>query len=186
MYLSLSVQDQFINLIRKDFDTFLKQLNYPIRFDYKRFNVWSDTEKYQWKEDASVWMQKRDKAPTYFSVTLDGIDICTFDTTMSKDQTLKQFYNGFLKAYQLPDDHPNKVFIDKECYLDVLIAKSQKDESKREENLEKIKQSDVADDLEAEGKQIAIKIAEMDVAETRAKTQKLKAEREDSSSILTT
>lgn len=157
--LSLSVKDAFISHLKGQFSAFLDQLGYKEPFDYNsRIHVWADTDKFNYKEDAFVWGQKREKMPTIYNVTLDGVDICTFDDQMSKEKVMLEFWKGFLEAYKRPKDSPNKVFIDRSNYLRAYEDHVEKQKKKKEKIREQIKNKPTKTLLEKEAKKLALDV----------------------------
>ena len=99
--LSDGVQEKFRLFIKPHFDQFLSEIKYFGDFDYNRITVWADIDMYNWKEDAFVWGQKREKASKTFQVFFDSKLVCYLNEHEDKDKTLRNFWKGFLEAYEI-------------------------------------------------------------------------------------
>lgn len=67
------------------------------KFD-KRIQILSDIDIFRWKEDISVWGQKREKIAQHYSVYFDNIFICGFDDTDSKEKVMLEWWKGLKQA----------------------------------------------------------------------------------------
>lgn len=159
MELSLPVQERFRQFIRPEIKLLLTQLNYDTEFDINRVTVWADTDQFKWKEDEYVWSQKRGRMGNVYSVYIDGIFICHIGDNRRKKDTLKDFWQGFLKAYSLDDNDPGKLWIDKSIYDKKLQEKKAKRQKQDEQILKAIEAKPVKSEDEAIAKEIALDVA---------------------------
>jgi len=88
----LKIKDKLITELSKSFDP-------KVNFD-KRLRVSSDLQVFNFKEDKSVWKQKRGLLPEYFTVYFDDEYICGFDDTQTIEWVVLQFWKGFKHAYE--------------------------------------------------------------------------------------
>lgn len=156
--LSLSAQDTFRRFITPHLNQFTTEIKYDKPFDTDRITVWADTEMYKWKEDKIVFDQEKGKTPNIFQVFVDGIFICYFANHIPRKQTLREFWQGFLKAYSLPNDDPGKLFIDPEAYEDRDKQKKQKKKDEQEAIVKAIKSKPVKSEVQAQAKEIALDV----------------------------
>lgn len=66
----------------------------------ERVSVRLDTDQFNFKEDESVWMQKRGKAPFVCEVYFDDVFICDLHEHDTHLRLMKKFLKGFLKGYE--------------------------------------------------------------------------------------
>lgn len=85
----------------------------------KRLSVWAETDKYNWKEDESVWNQKKGKTAPQFEAYFDGQFICFMDESNGRSYNLIEFLNGIKKLYL-----EKKIFVHQEMY-EVIDAQKQ-------------------------------------------------------------
>jgi hypothetical protein len=153
--LSLPTQEKFRLFILPHFNSFLLDLKYPDPVNISRFTVWADVDMYKKKEDIFVWGQ--DKHSEYvFSVFFDGIHICYINDSLSKQDTLKSFWKGFLKAYSLPDDDPGKIWLDKSIYEKKLKESKEKKKKERKQIEDAIRKAPEKNESSKEAKAIAL------------------------------
>lgn len=84
-------------------DIFLRELEKHFTSSYnlkKRVQIHTDIEMFLWKEDESVWKQKRDKAPKYYTVYFDDEFICGFSEADVLEKVMLEWWKGFKKAYK--------------------------------------------------------------------------------------
>lgn len=66
----------------------------------KRLAVWAETDKYKWKEDESVWKQKRELTAPQFEVHFDGEFVCFFDSARGERHCLVTFLSALNELYK--------------------------------------------------------------------------------------
>lgn len=88
----LPAKDRFLYELSKHFDN-----SYNLN---KRVYITSDIEMFRWREDESVWRQKREKAPHYYTVYFDNEYICGFSESDPLEKAMLEWWKGFKKAYQ--------------------------------------------------------------------------------------
>lgn len=76
-----------------------------------RLAIWAEVDKYRWKEDESVWRQKKGLSPTSYEVSFDGEFVCFFDTSETLDKAYVNVLEGIRKLYS-----EGKIFFNKELY----------------------------------------------------------------------
>jgi hypothetical protein len=74
----------------------------------ERITVKLDAEQFKWKEDESVWLQKKDKAPKVCEVYFDNVWCCDLYETDTHHRVLEKFFKGFEKGYALGKIRLNK------------------------------------------------------------------------------
>lgn len=89
-----------------------------------RLRIDAELEKYRWKEDESVWAQKRDKAPLQYEVYFDTEFVCFFGLEDSQDQAYLKVMEALLKLYK-----------DKKIYWNKVLYEVNKPEEKTETKL---------------------------------------------------
>jgi hypothetical protein len=157
--ISLPIQEQFRLFITPHVNQLFRELNSPIQFEPSRVTLWADVDSFKFKEDAFVWGQKREKIPNQYSVYFDSIHVCYLEPNTPKDETLKRFWKGFLKAYALPDNDANKIWLDPQIYKDK--AKEEKENAKKRKQAiqDAIKAKPVTSETQAIAKEIALDVA---------------------------
>lgn len=88
----LPAKDKFLHELGKHFDS-----SYNLK---NRVYITSDIEMFMWREDESVWKQKREKAPHYYTVYFDNEFICGFSEADPIEKAMLEWWKGFKKAYQ--------------------------------------------------------------------------------------
>lgn len=88
----LPAKDRFLHELGKHFDG-----SYNLK---KRVYITADIEMFRWREDVSVWKQKREKTPMYYSVYFDHEFICGFSEADTLEKVMLEWWKGFKKAYQ--------------------------------------------------------------------------------------
>jgi hypothetical protein len=92
----------------------------------ERITVLMDTDHFNFKEDSSVWLQKRGKSPWVCEVYFDETWCCDLYESDSKDKLRNKFFKGFLKGY-----NKGKIRLNKQKALledEIAEAKKQSDE----------------------------------------------------------
>lgn len=169
--LSLSVQDYFRRLIMPELAMFLIQMNYNYDFRPERITLWADTDMFKHKEDEYIWNQAKGKITTTFSVYIDGIHICYFKETDTREKAVANFWKGFLDNYSKPDNDPLKIFIDESIYKEIRDKKNKFDKELKELRVKEIDKIKATTPVEKEAKELAKTI----VKESSDATPKLAA-----------
>lgn len=157
--LSLPIQEQFRKFISPYFKAFLVDLGYQGDFDMERITVWADTDMYKWKEDEYIWAQKREKTPSVYQVFFDGKQVCYLGEQQTKEKTLSDFWKGFLRLYELDDDNQNKIYINKDVYVEKEKQRKEKEKQVSDAVIKAIKDKPVTNQTQAEAKEIALNVA---------------------------
>ena len=124
----MTVEQQVKNEIAQHFDRMVDIEN--------RLYVVSDLYKFRWKEDESVWGQKRGKADKYYEITFDGEHVCGFDESETMAQVMVKFWKGMKELYQEGKIRLNKFLADEEKKKREEEVKNQKkDRIKRIDNI---------------------------------------------------
>lgn len=90
------IKDSVIMNIRRDMADFgIDEIELRTRITVKL-----DTEQFNFKEDESVWLQKRDKAPFVCEVYFDDCWCCDLHESDSHPQLVQKFFTGFEKGYE--------------------------------------------------------------------------------------
>lgn len=76
-----------------------------------RLVIWAEIDKYRWKEDESVWRQKRDKDAKAYEITFDGEFVCFFDTNDTPEEVRLRALEGIRDLF-----NNQKIFFNKEMY----------------------------------------------------------------------
>ena len=77
----------------------------------ERLAVWAETDKYKWKEDESVWNQKRGRTAPQYEAHFDNQFICFFDSSKSKQFCLMTFLSALNELYK-----EGKIYVHPEIY----------------------------------------------------------------------
>lgn len=77
----------------------------------KRVAVWAETDKYHWKEDQSVWNQKKGNTAPQYEAYMDGEFVCFIDTSKGTQYNVIEFLENIKKLYS-----SGKIFVHKEMY----------------------------------------------------------------------
>ena len=77
----------------------------------ERLAVWAETDKYKWKEDESVWNQKRGRTAPQYEAYFDNQFICFFDSSKSKRFCLMTFLSALNELYK-----EGKIYVHPEIY----------------------------------------------------------------------
>lgn len=164
--ISLPVQERFRLFIRPYFQEFLTELRYNFAFDLDRVTVWADIEAYKWKEDKLVYDQMKGKRANIYQVFVDGIFICYMSDNIPRDQTLKEFWQGFLKAYALDDNDDGKIFIDKSLYEERAKKRKAAKKKQEQEIIKAIESREVKSEVQEQAKEIALDVAKESLSTT--------------------
>jgi hypothetical protein len=66
----------------------------------KRLAVWAETDKYKWKEDESVWKQKRELTAPQYEAHFDNEFVCFLDSSKGERYCLFTFLSGINELYK--------------------------------------------------------------------------------------
>jgi hypothetical protein len=163
-----NVQDHFRSFIRPHLQGFLDQLGYNMQFDMNRFVVIADVEQYNFKEDPFVWKQSRGDMALIYNVYIDGIFICNIDQFRTIQGQLKEFWKGFLEAYNRDDNDAQKLWLDKALYDQKAKEKKQAEQKKKDDMERAIKNSKPKSEADEIGKEIAIDVIKNGTSTTTA------------------
>lgn len=92
----------------------------------KRIRIIAETVKYNWKEDESVWNQKKGKTAPQYDAYFDGEFICFVDSSKGTQFNYIEFMEGLKKLYK-----DGKIYINKEMY----DIKEAEEKAKRKEDV---------------------------------------------------
>lgn len=102
-----------------------------------RVSIFADVEKFRWKDDESVWAQKREKAPQVFSIYFDYEFVCYFDTSHDIKLFMLSFWKGLKELYKSNRIRLNKREAQEDrLKREVEQIKKEKEEKKRIDNLD--------------------------------------------------
>lgn len=122
--MNAEIKDSVITNIRKDMADFgLDEIELR-----NRITVKLDTEQFNFKEDESVWLQKREKAPFVCEVYFDDCWCCDLHEHDTHPQLIKKFFTGFQKGYDVGKIRLNRFLAEIE---DAQIEKDKKDAEKK-------------------------------------------------------
>jgi len=105
----------------------------------KRLAIWAETEKYRWKEDESVWNQKRGNTAPQYEAHFDGEFICFIDSSLGVSSNLVEFLTNLKKLFS-----ERKIFIHEEMYA---VEAAKKAEANKQEDLVIPKSTSEADEV---------------------------------------
>lgn len=78
----------------------------------KRLRIWSDVDKYRWKEDESIWKQQRGKTAKEYEIYFDKEFICSFSESENLTQVFITFANALKRLVK-----EGKIFVNEAMYL---------------------------------------------------------------------
>ncbi len=90
-----------------------------------RLSIWAETDKYIWKEDESVYNQKKGKTAPQYEASFDGEFVCFIDSSKGKRYNLVEFLTNLKKLYV-----DGKIHVNPQMY-DVLEAERKAREEKQ-------------------------------------------------------
>lgn len=90
------------------YDRVALEFDFPLK---DRLKVVSELDKYRWKEDESVWAQKRGRAAYQYEVYFDAEFVCFFGSDEGIQRAYLKVLEGLLKLYK-----EKKIFWNKELY----------------------------------------------------------------------
>lgn len=67
----------------------------------KRVRILAETDKYHWKEDESVWRQKRGIDSKVYEVYFDGEFVCFVDEAQGEQAAWREFIEKFRDLYKI-------------------------------------------------------------------------------------
>lgn len=79
------------------FDRVQRDFAFPLK---DRLRIISELDKYRWKEDESVWSQKRGLTKEQYEVYFDGEFVCFFGLDDSQDQAYLRVMENILRLYK--------------------------------------------------------------------------------------
>ena len=124
----MTVEQQVKNEIAQHFDRMVDIEN--------RLYVVSDLYKFRWKDDESVWGQKRGKTEKYYEITFDNEHVCGFDESETMAQVMVKFWKGMRDGYKEGKIRLNKFLAEEERKRELEKVKNQKkDRIKRIKNI---------------------------------------------------
>lgn len=92
-----------------------------------RIRTMAETDKYRWKEDESVWKQKRGIDSKKFECYMDGEFVCFFDEALGEQENWKIFLEAFKNLYKT-----GKIFVHEELYK---VKQAEIEAKKEKENV---------------------------------------------------
>jgi hypothetical protein len=115
-------------------DTFSKQLADTLDSELggtfknlpKRIRIWSEVDKYNWKEDESVWRQKRGKDAKDYEFYMDGEFVCSFIDRDGIKSAYLRVLEGIRNLYK-----EGKLFVNEEMYK---IKEAEEEEKRKKSN----------------------------------------------------
>lgn len=114
---------------------FIRELQHAMPMELPNFTnrirVTSDTDKYKWKEDESVWSQKRGLSALSYEVLFDGEFICFFDLNDDMGTAIKRALIGFREQFQREN-----LFVNPQMY-EVIKAQREAKEKAELDNIPK-------------------------------------------------
>lgn len=79
------------------FDRVQRDFAFPLK---DRLRIISELEKYRWKEDESVWSQKRGITKEQYEVYFDSEFVCFFGLEETQDQAYLRVMENILRLYK--------------------------------------------------------------------------------------
>lgn len=92
---------------------------------HKRIKVWAETDKYRWKEDESVWNQKRGNTAPQYEAHFDGEFVCFIDSSKGMTYNIIEFLEAIKNLYR-----SGKIFVHPEMYQIIQAEKEAKQREK--------------------------------------------------------
>ncbi len=96
-----------------------------------RITVKLDIEQFNYKEDESVWKQKKEKTYKVAEVYFDDVWCCDMDERDIATSLNLKFFRGFLRGYESGKIRLNRFLASLEDEKQAQIVKDKKDEEKR-------------------------------------------------------
>lgn len=93
----------------------------------KRIAIWAEVDKYKWKEDETVWNQKKGRTAPQYEASFDGEFVCFIDSSKSEKYNISEFLINIRKLYA-----DNKIFVNPEMYE---VVKAKKEAENKEPDL---------------------------------------------------
>lgn len=157
--LSLTIQEHLRMDLAPYVKRFFKQVGAEEEFDLERITVWADVDKFKWKEDESVWNQKKGNTQHVFSVYFDNKFVAYARMDMTEQDMVAEFWKGFLEKYELDEDNDNKIWINKEIYDIKRREKEEKERKEKEQIIKAIEDKPVINEVQEKAKEIALDVA---------------------------
>lgn len=98
---------------------FENALPFKIPDFHQRVRITADVDKYKWKEDESVWTQKKEQAAHSFEVLFDGEFVCYFDLSERESDVIIKMLEGIRELFKT-----EKVYLHESMY-EVAAAKKE-------------------------------------------------------------
>lgn len=152
----LPAKDRFLHELEKHFDR-----SYNLK---KRVYIPADIEMFRWKEDESVWRQKREKAPHYYTVYFDNEFICGFSEADSIEKVMLDWWRGFKKAYE-----EKKIDLDEQKSIALREAREQQQKDLKKELDRKIEALPNQTETQKLAKEVIKRVAKKKPAPKRKK-----------------
>jgi hypothetical protein len=115
-----TIKESVVNYLAKDMASFA--IKKEELFD--RITIRLDEEQFNYKEDESVWKQKRDLSPKICEVYFDDVWCCDLTELDRREEVVLKFFKGFLKGYELGKIRLNR-------FLTKLEEEKEEEEKKR-------------------------------------------------------
>lgn len=103
----------------------LSNLAFTFPNSSNRLRIWAETDKYYWKEDESVYNQKKGTTAPQFEAHFDGEFISFIDGNLSQSENLVIFLENLKKLFV-----ERKIFIHEEMYK---VEAAKKEEARAKE-----------------------------------------------------
>ena len=134
----------------------LNSIQSSFKFDLKdRISVRADVNQFKAKEDESVWLQAKGRAPNYLEVYWDDVWLFDFSDNDSRASVILKFWTGFKNAFESGQIHlytPTEMQeTAQKDRLDELVRQAQRDMSEKTES-DRIAKQVVLDVLEEKKK----------------------------------
>lgn len=93
-------------------DKILKEMNGIFPNASTRLRIWSDVDKFNWKEDEDIWKQKTGRVSKEYEIYFDREYLCMFSEDDSVDQAYLIFLNSLKRAYK-----EEKIYVNEQMYV---------------------------------------------------------------------
>lgn len=77
----------------------------------KRLRIWSDVDKFNWKEDESIWKQHKGLASKEYEIYFDREFLCTFSDKQTLEDIVIVFLNSLKRLYK-----EGQIYVHEEVY----------------------------------------------------------------------
>ena len=120
-------------------DKFISNLSQLFPNCSKRISIWAETDKYHWKEEESVWNQKKGNTAPQYEIHFDREFVCFLDSNNSESYNTSEFLLNIKKLYM-----QGKIFIHEEMYA---VKEAELEEKNRPKEVEVPKPRSEAEDV---------------------------------------